>query len=61
MAGVKGRRLACDIEQVGVREYVSAQGGREEGLAVLQATRSGGRFSDYKKRLRRYPRTEISC
>ncbi len=30
-------------------EYILAQGGQEEGLAVLKAHLAGGRFADYKK------------
>jgi hypothetical protein len=30
-------------------EYVLAQGGPEEGLAVLQAMRDGGNFAAYKR------------
>jgi hypothetical protein len=30
-------------------EYVLAQGGPEEGLAVLEAVRDGGNFAAYKR------------
>ena len=30
-------------------EYVLAQGGADEGLAVLEAVRDGGNFAAYKK------------
>jgi hypothetical protein len=30
-------------------EYVLAQGGRAEGLAVLDAVHAGGRFADWKR------------
>lgn len=47
--GVRGR---VDIRATSARwawvEYVLAQGGRAEGLAVLDAARSGGRFAHYK-------------
>lgn len=47
--GVRGR---VDVRATSARwawvEYVLAQGGRPEGLAVLEAVASGGRFSDWK-------------
>ena len=30
-------------------EYVLAQGGRAEGMAVLDAVKAGGRFADWKR------------
>ncbi|MDH3200729.1 MAG: B12-binding domain-containing radical SAM protein [Myxococcales bacterium] len=48
--GVRGR---VDVRATSARwawvEYVLAQGGRAEGLAVLEAVKSGGRFSDWKR------------
>jgi radical SAM superfamily enzyme YgiQ (UPF0313 family) len=48
--GVQGR---VDIRATSARwawvEYVLAQGGRAEGLAVLDAVHAGGRFSDWKR------------
>ena len=48
--GVRGR---VDVRATSARwawvEYVLAQGGRAEGLAVLDAVREGGRFSDWKR------------
>ncbi len=48
--GVKGR---VDVRSTSARwawvEYVLAQGGRAEGLAVQEAVRTGGRFSDWKR------------
>ncbi|MEM9863546.1 MAG: radical SAM protein [Myxococcota bacterium] len=47
--GVKGK---VDLRATSARwawiEYVLAQGGRNEGRAVLDAVRAGGRFRDYK-------------
>jgi radical SAM superfamily enzyme YgiQ (UPF0313 family) len=37
-------------------EYVLAQGGAREGLAVLQAVRAGGRFADYRRAFDALPR-----
>lgn len=49
-AGLKGR---VDVRAVSARwawvEYVLAQGGAAEGLAVLEATKGGGKFGAYKK------------
>jgi len=48
--GVRGR---VDVRATSARwawvEYVLAQGGRAEGLAVLDAVHAGGRFSDWKR------------
>lgn len=49
----RGFRGRVDVRATSARwawvEYVLAQGGEAEGLAVLEATRAGGRFSDYKR------------
>jgi radical SAM superfamily enzyme YgiQ (UPF0313 family) len=48
--GVRGR---VDVRATSARwawiEHVIAQGGRDEGLAVLHAVAAGGRFSDWKR------------
>ena len=48
--GLKGR---ADVRPTSARwawvEWVLAQGGRAEGLAVAQAARAGGSFADYKR------------
>jgi radical SAM superfamily enzyme YgiQ (UPF0313 family) len=48
--GVRGR---VDVRATSARwawvEYVLAQGGRAEGLAVLDAVKAGGRFADWKR------------
>jgi radical SAM superfamily enzyme YgiQ (UPF0313 family) len=48
--GLKGR---ADVRSTSAKwawvEYVLAQGGAEEGLAVLEATREGGNFAAYKR------------
>lgn len=48
--GLKGR---ADVRSTSAKwawvEYVLAQGGPEEGLAVLEAVRDGGRFASYRK------------
>ena len=48
--GVRGR---VDVRATSARwawvEYVLAQGGRAEGLAVLDAVHAGGRFADWKR------------
>jgi radical SAM superfamily enzyme YgiQ (UPF0313 family) len=48
--GLKGR---ADVRATSARwawvEYVLAQGGPAEGLAVLEAVRAGGKFADYKR------------
>jgi hypothetical protein len=36
-------------------EYVLAQGGRAEGLAVLDAVHAGGRFADWKRAFNALP------
>ena len=54
--GVKGR---VDLRATSARwawvEYVLAQGGQAEGLAVLEAVRQGGRFADWKRAFRALP------
>ncbi len=54
--GVQGR---VDIRATSARwawvEYVLAQGGRAEGLAVLDAVHAGGRFSDWKRAFNALP------
>jgi radical SAM superfamily enzyme YgiQ (UPF0313 family) len=51
--GVKGR---VDIRSTSAKwawvEWVLAQGGEAEGLAVAEAVRAGGTFADYKKAFR---------
>ena len=48
--GLKGR---ADVRSTSAKwawvEYVLAQGGAEEGLAVMHAVRDGGRFAAYRK------------
>jgi radical SAM superfamily enzyme YgiQ (UPF0313 family) len=48
--GLKGR---ADVRATSARwawvEYVLAQGGPDEGVAVLEAVRNGGTFADYKR------------
>ena len=48
--GVRGR---VDVRATSARwawiEYVLAQGGRAEGMAVLDAVKAGGRFADWKR------------
>jgi radical SAM superfamily enzyme YgiQ (UPF0313 family) len=48
--GVRGK---VDVRATSARwawvEYVLAQGGRAEGLAVLDAVHAGGRFADWKR------------
>jgi radical SAM superfamily enzyme YgiQ (UPF0313 family) len=48
--GLKGR---ADVRSTSAKwawiEYVLAQGGPEEGLAVLEAMRAGGNFASYRK------------
>jgi radical SAM superfamily enzyme YgiQ (UPF0313 family) len=48
--GLKGR---ADVRSTSAKwawvEYVLAQGGPEEGLAVLSAMRAGGKFASYKR------------
>ena len=54
--GVRGR---VDVRATSARwawiEYVLAQGGRDEGLAVMHATRAGGKFSAWKKAIESMP------
>ena len=54
--GVRGR---VDLRATSARwawvEYVLAQGGRAEGLAVLDAVHAGGRFSDWQRAFRALP------
>ena len=54
--GVRGR---IDVRATSARwawvEYVLAQGGRAEGLAVLDAVHSGGRFPDWKRAFNSLP------
>ncbi len=54
--GVRGR---VDLRATSARwawvEYVLAQGGRAEGLAVLDAVHAGGRFADWKRAFRALP------
>lgn len=49
----KGLRGRADVRSTSAKwawvEYVLAQGDFEEGLALLEAVRAGGRFSDYRK------------
>jgi radical SAM superfamily enzyme YgiQ (UPF0313 family) len=51
----KGLRGRAEVRATSARwawvEYALAQGDEAEGLAVLEAVRAGGRFSDYKKAL----------
>lgn len=54
--GLKGR---VDLRATSARwawvEYVLSQGGRAEGLALLEAVRNGGRFSAYRKAFEALP------
>jgi radical SAM superfamily enzyme YgiQ (UPF0313 family) len=54
--GVKGR---VDVRATSARwayvEYVLAQGGAAEGLALYEAVRAGGRFADYKRAFEALP------
>ncbi len=49
----RGVRGLVDVRATSARwawvEYVLAQGGRAEGLAVLEAVNAGGRFADWKR------------
>jgi radical SAM superfamily enzyme YgiQ (UPF0313 family) len=51
--GLKGR---ADVRPTSARwawvEWVLAQGGRDEGIAVSRAVRSGGTFADYRRAFR---------
>jgi len=55
-AGVRGR---VDVRPTSARwawvEYVLAQGGRAEGLAVLEAVHNGGQFSAWKRAFESLP------
>jgi len=55
--GVRGR---VDVRATSARwawvEYILAQGGRAEGLAVLDAVHAGGRFSDWKRAFNALPK-----
>jgi len=57
--GLKGR---ADVRSTSAKwawvEYVLAQGGPEEGLAVLEATRAGGNFAAYKRAFSKIEKTE---
>lgn len=56
--GVKGR---VDVRATSARwawvEYVLAQGGAAEGLAVYEAVKAGGKFADYKRAFAALPET----
>jgi radical SAM superfamily enzyme YgiQ (UPF0313 family) len=49
----RGLRGRADVRSVSAKwawiEYVLAQGGEAEGLALVAAVRAGGRYSDYRK------------
>jgi len=49
----KGLRGRADVRAVSAKwawiEYVLAQGGEAEGLALIAAVRQGGKFSDYRR------------
>lgn len=49
----RGFRGRVDVRSTSAKwawvEYVLAQGGEDEGLAVIEAVRAGGGFSDYKR------------
>ena len=55
----RGLRGRVDVRATSARwawvEYVLAQGGPAEGLAVLQAVRDGGRFADYERAFEALP------
>jgi radical SAM superfamily enzyme YgiQ (UPF0313 family) len=54
--GVRGRvELRATSARWAWVEYVLAQGGRAEGLAVLDAVRAGGRFADWKRAFKALP------
>ncbi len=57
--GVRGK---VEIRPTSARwawiEWVLAQGGYAEGLAVLEATKHGARFSDYRKAFEAIPKTQ---
>lgn len=58
----RGLRGRVDVRATSARwawvEYVLAQGGPEEGLAVLEAARRGGRFAHYKAAFGATPTTQ---
>lgn len=58
--GVKGR---VDVRGTSARwawvEWVLAQGGRAEGLAVLEAYKNGGKFAAWKKAFEALPSTRV--
>jgi radical SAM superfamily enzyme YgiQ (UPF0313 family) len=58
--GVKGR---VDVRGTSARwawiEWVLAQGGRAEGLAVLEAVRNGGKFAAWKKAFEALPSNRV--
>ncbi len=49
----RGLRGRADVRSISAKwawvEYVLAQGGEAEGLALAEAVRAGGRFADYKR------------
>jgi radical SAM superfamily enzyme YgiQ (UPF0313 family) len=49
----RGLRGRADVRSTSAKwawvEYVLAQGNREEGLALLEAVRRGGKFADYRR------------
>jgi len=49
----RGLRGRADVRSVSAKwawiEYVLAQGGEAEGIALVKAVRAGGRFSDYRR------------
>jgi hypothetical protein len=49
----RGLRGRADVRAVSAKwawiEYVLAQGGEAEGLALIAAVREGGKFSDYRR------------
>jgi hypothetical protein len=66
----KGLRAAHLADKVKVRptsarwawvEYMLAQGGRAEGLAVLEAVRNGGQFSAWKRAFENRPAVSHAC
>ena len=59
----QGMRGRVDVRATSARwawvEYVLAQGGRAEGLAVLAALRAGGRFKDWKQAFEALPKDRV--
>jgi hypothetical protein len=51
--GLRGLRGRADVRSTSAKwawvEYVLAQGGPDEGLAVLEAVRAGGNYAAYKR------------